>query len=137
MTIPCVPDTVLDSKDANDQNVWSGPIFMGRVCEYSNIVDEFNRVCTNNDRLTYDEDLLIGQIYTSNSGETAVVDYRLMFHVLVEYSDEHPDHQLSSEVFEVFGYTEEEVRNYVYEIDDENPILDYSLIISDNEYYAV
>lgn len=137
MTVPCVPDTVLDSRDANDQNVWSGPIYMGRVCEYSNIIDAFNRVCTNNDRLTYDEDMLIGQTYTSNSGETAIVDYRLMLNILVNFGDEHPDHQLSSEVFEVFGYTEEEVRNYVYEIDDENPILDYSLINSDNEYYDV
>lgn len=137
MTIPCVPDTVLDSKDANDQNVWSGPIFMGRTSDYSAIIDSLNGMCSSDGFELYSENMLIGQTYTSNSGETAIVDYRLLFNILVNFGDEHPDHQLSSEVFEAFGYTEEEVRNYVYEIDDENPILDYSLINSDNEYYDV
>ncbi len=137
MTIPCVPDTILDSKDANDQNVWSGPILSGRICNYANIIDELNRMCTSGNHETYFESLLVGQTYTSESGETAIVDYRLMLNILVNFGDEHLDHQLDSKVFEAFGYTEEEVRNYVYEIDDENPILDYSLIVTDNEYYTV
>lgn len=141
MTIPCVPDIVLDSKDANDQNVWCGPIFMGRISNYANIIDNLNEtcqyICEIDNTIEYPNTLLIGQTYTSNSGETAIVDYRLMLNILVNFGDDHPDHQLSSEVFEVFGYTEEEVRNYVYEIDDEHPILDYSLINTDNECYDV